>query len=294
MRCRLLASLILLTALTACNKAADTSVTPTTGPEAVAPATVAPEPAAAPAETPASTDAAATADASAPTDGAPAPVTSPNRASLEAAAAGDPAAPRYGQDYEVLAVPQPTYGQGKIEVAEVFGYTCIHCAHLQPSVDTWKPTLAADVRFEYVPGVFGGIWDPFARAYFAAETMGVLGKTHDQVFKAIHIDHAITTGDVDAIADLYGKMGVDRAKFLATMQSFAVTAKLNRAKQFAQRTGVNGTPTMIVAGKYRVSVMRDRGFDGMLQTVDFLVNYERAAAAAASAGAGTGAAAPTP
>ncbi len=295
MLCRLLASLFLLTALTACNKAAEPEVTPAVTSDAAAPAAPAAQPAAEPVASPAPADAAATADAGAgaAADGALATVTSPDRASLEAAAAGDPAAPRYGQDYEVLAVPQPTYGQGKIEVAEVFGYTCIHCAHLQPSVDTWKPTLPADVRFEYVPGVFGGIWDPFARAYFAAETMGVLGKTHDQMFKAIHIDHAITTGDLDAIADLYGKMGVDKAKFLATMQSFAVTAKLNRAKQFAQRTGVSGTPTIIVAGKYRVSVMRDRGFDGMLKTVDFLVNYERAAAAAASAGAGA-ASAPTP
>lgn len=289
---RLLVSLFLLTALSACNKAADPATTPDATPAPVA-ADASPAPAT---DTAAAPDpaAAAAADAPAPDATAPAadsaPVTTPNRAALEAAAARDPSAPRYGKDYEILEVPQPTYGQGKIEVAEVFGYACIHCAHLQPSVDTWKPKLGPDVRFEYVPAVFGGIWDSFARAYFAADIMGVVGKTHDNVFKAIHIDHVIKTGDINEIADLYASMGVDRAKFLATMQSFAVTAKLNRAKQFAQRTGISGTPTMIVAGKYRVSVMQDRGFDGMLKTVDFLVAYERAAASAATATPATAAA----
>ena len=189
-------------------------------------------------------------------------------------------APRQGVDYEVLPTPQPTYGQGKIEVAEVFSYRCIHCAQFQPYVNNWKKNLPADVRWEYVPGVFGGTWDDFARAYFAAEILGVQAKTHDAVFKGVFVDKMVTTGTPDEIADMYGKFGVDRAKFLATSQSFGVTAKLNRAKQFALRTGVNATPTIIVNGKYRVNVTNDRGFDGMLSTVSYLVARERATTAA--------------
>lgn len=277
---RPLLALFLLTVLAACKPAAEPASSPesTSAPET----TSAPADAAAPATAPEATSEAAPADA-AVVDGTGAGATSkPDRAAVEAAAAMQAVPPRYGTDYEILPVPQPTYGSGKIEVAEVFGYTCIHCAHLQPSVDTWKPTLASDVRFEYVPGVFGGVWDNFARAYFAAQIMGVQDKTHDAIFKAIHIERSIKTGDLPEIADLYAKQGVDREKFLATMQSFAVTAKLNRAKQFALRTGVTGTPTMIVAGKYRVSVPQDRGFEGMLSTVDFLLGYERAAAAPAA------------
>jgi protein dithiol oxidoreductase (disulfide-forming) len=278
---RLLVSLFLLTALSACKPAADPAADTSAAPAADA------APTDAAAQTPPADATAPAADASTPTMPADAtvagPVTIPDRAALEAAAARDPYAPRYGKDYEILAVPQPTYGQGKIEVAEVFGYACIHCAHLQPSVDAWKPTLGSDVRFEYVPAVFGGIWDTFARAYFAAEILGVVEKTHDKVFKAVHIDHVIKTGGAEEIGNLYASMGVDKAKFMATMQSFAVTAKLNRAKQFAQRTGISGTPTMIVAGKYRVSVIQDRGFEGMLKTVDFLLNYERNASAPAAA-----------
>lgn len=185
-------------------------------------------------------------------------------------------APRVGVDYVVLNPAQPTYGQGKIEVAEVFGYSCGHCANFQPQVNAWKKRLGADVRFTYVPGVFGGIWDNFARAYFAAEAMGVLDKTHDAVFKAIHLERKISSGSLEEIAGLYGNLGVDQKVFLSTMNSFAVNAKLSRAKQFSQRTGVTGTPTIIVAGKYRVQVS-DRGLQGLISTTDWLLAREREA-----------------
>ena len=214
------------------------------------------------------------------------------RAPVVPAASNPAQAPRLGVDYEVMPIPQPTYGQGKIEVAEVFSYRCIHCAEFQPSVNIWKKTMPADVRWEYVPGVFGGSWDDFARAYFAAEILGVQKRTHDAVFKGVFVDQLIKTGTLEEIADMYGKFGVDKAKFLSTMQSFGVTAKLNRARQFALRTGVTATPTIIVNGKYRVNVTADRGFNGMLSTLNYLIAKERAEAPKAKTA--LGATAPSP
>lgn len=203
---------------------------------------------------------------------------------LPFAVSAQSAEPRLGVDYEVLPTPQPTYdGKGKIEIAEVMGYTCIHCANLQPKVNEWKKKLGEDVRFVYVPAVFGGMWDNFARAFFAAEAMGMLDKTHNEVFKAVHLERKFRTGSLEEIADVYAGWGIDRNSFLSTMNSFAVNAKMNRAKQFAQRTGVSSTPTIIVAGKYRVMATRDRGQDGQLATVDWLIAKERAAIAAAAA-----------
>lgn len=196
---------------------------------------------------------------------------------LAAAAQLMPNAPRLGVDYEVIPTPQPTYGSGKIEVAEVFSYSCIHCAEFQPLVNTWKSTLPADVRFEYVPAIFGGVWDNAGRAFLAAQAMGIQPKTHDAVFRAVFIERKIKNGSIEDFADLYASLGIDRAKFLATMNSFAVTGKMAKARQFALRTGVNATPTVIINGKYRVMATRDRGHKGMIATIDFLVAKERAA-----------------
>jgi thiol:disulfide interchange protein DsbA len=195
----------------------------------------------------------------------------------------DANAPRLGIDYEILPTPQPTYGEGKIEVAEVFSYACIHCAQFQPVVDAWLKKLPSDVRYEYVPAVFQQVWENFARAFFAAKALGVQERTHDAVFKAVHIEHTVKNPTPEGIADWYATQGVDRGKFLDTMNSFGVTAMVNRAKQFSLRTGVDGTPTIIVAGKYKVEVNTERGFDGMLATVDYLVARERSLAAAAPA-----------
>ena len=57
-----------------------------------------------------------------------------------------------------------------------------------------------------------------------------------------------------------------------------VTAKLAKAREFATRSGVDSTPTLIVAGKYRVLGRQDTGWDGMLKTAEFLAGRERASA----------------
>jgi len=185
--------------------------------------------------------------------------------------------PREGVDYEILPTPQPTFDKGKIEVAEVFSYACIHCSEFQPLVDNWLKTMPKSARYEYVPALFQPVWENFARGYFAAKILGVQARTHDAMFKAVHVDHVFKAGSVEEIADWYGSHGANRGKFLDTMNGSAVNALIARARDFALRTGIQYTPTIIVNGKYRVNVNGDRGFEGMLATADFLIARETAA-----------------
>jgi thiol:disulfide interchange protein DsbA len=71
------------------------------------------------------------------------------------------------------------------------------------------------------------------------------------------------------------------------MHSFAVTAKLARAKQFLLASGVEGTPTVIVDGKYRVTGKND---EDVLRITNQLIAQERAANAGAANAAASGAA----
>jgi thiol:disulfide interchange protein DsbA len=185
-----------------------------------------------------------------------------------------PGIPVAGKDYIVLTAAQPKWGVGNLEIVEVFSYSCSHCAEFQPMVNDWKKTLPKDVNFRYVPAVFGGFWDATARAYFAAEALGVQAKTHDAIFKAIFIDKKIKRGTVEELADVYASLGVDRAKILSAMNGTTVSAKLNRSKLFTQRTGVDRTPTLIVNGKYRVI---GRSNAESLKIAEFLIAKERAA-----------------
>lgn len=199
---------------------------------------------------------------------------------LPAAAQTPPAAGaepfQAGRDYFPIEPAQPTSSGDQIEVIEVFGYSCIHCAHLAPQLAAWKKTLPSDVKLDYMPAVFGGIWEVYGRAYYTAQTMGVLEKTHDPLFEALHTEKR-RIGSLDDLAAWYAEHGVDKAQFLATMESFAVNAKIAQAQAQVPRYGVDGTPSIIVEGKYRVVAPREGSFTKMLQITDWLIEKERAA-----------------
>lgn len=183
-----------------------------------------------------------------------------------------------GVDYAEIPNGQPYLPlNGKVEVVEVFGYVCPACAQFQPLVNSWEKKLPANVRFTYVPAAFGGPWITYAKAYYASESLGLVERTHNDLFKAIHIDQTLKgERGQDSVADVaafYGKHGVDPKQFASTMESFAVNAKLNKAKQWAMRSGLEGTPTIIVNGKYRVL---GRSFADMLRIADLLVAQESA------------------
>lgn len=191
------------------------------------------------------------------------------------ALAADPQAPT---DYQLIEPAQATNSGDKIEVVEVFGYPCIHCAHAAPVIRDWSKGLGPDVKLVYMPAVFGGVWEAFGRAFYTAETMGVMEKTHEKLFEVIHTEKR-QFRNLDDIASFYSDYGVSKQSFLDSMTSFAVNAKIAQSIETVQAYGVEGTPTMIVNGKYRVVSPgeSDGGFKKMLDIVDFLIAKERAA-----------------
>lgn len=187
------------------------------------------------------------------------------------------AEPVAGTDYVEIPGGKPYAPlDGKVEVVEVFGYTCIHCAHFQPVVDAWLKKQPSSVRFTPLPAAFGGYWMPYARAYYAAAKLRVLGKTHDAMFKALHETGSlpIQNASDEEIATFYKGYGADPKAFIAAMRSPATDLLLDRSRDFAVAAGIEGTPTIVVNGKYRVT---GRSFDDALRITDYLVARERAA-----------------
>lgn len=268
-----LALAALLPILAACK--ADDGTANTTAPAAPAATPAATEPAAAPAAGSDATASAAEGD-KAPADAAPAAAAAPTTAALTGPA------PVEGADYQLIPNGQPFQpAAGKVEVAEIFGYVCPACAAFQPLVGPWKAGLPSDVNFVYVPAMFGNTWDDYGRAFYAAQTLGVQEKTHEALYAAIHSQKTLKgergRDSVEDIAKFYAAYGVDPKQFAATMGSFAVNAKTNSAKQFAQRSQISGTPSIIVNGKYLV---KGKSFPDMLRIADHLIARERGAAQA--------------
>ncbi len=181
--------------------------------------------------------------------------------------------PRLGTDYFVIEPPQLMAAvPGKVEVAEVFSYTCIHCARLETLTPAWKKTLPAEVNFVYAP-MSHGAFEPIARGFYAAQAMGLLDQTHSGMFKALAEQQKIGRGRLEDIAGLYADLGVDADALKATATSFAVNTQISRSQRTLARWGIETTPSLVVAGKYR-AVVADRGHEGMLQTARWLAQRE--------------------
>jgi thiol:disulfide interchange protein DsbA len=185
-----------------------------------------------------------------------------------------------GKHYFAIDPPQPTASGNKIEVLEVFMYTCSHCYDLEPYLVKWRTTAPKDVSYSAFPAAWNAAIEAFARAYYAAETLGILEKTHEPMFDAIHKTHA-PFNSIEDIAQWYSQYGVTKEAFLSAANSFAVNTKVNRAKTMLPRWGVSGTPTIIINGKYRFDVSSAGGHQNIGPLIDFLVAKERTAAVAA-------------
>ena len=80
---------------------------------------------------------------------------------------------------------------------------------------------------------------PYAKAFYSAQELGVAGRTHAAVFKALHDDHAlpINGATVGELATFYAGYGVDAAKFTQAFDGPKVQARMDQAREFitAQR-----------------------------------------------------------
>ena len=156
-----------------------------------------------------------------------------------------------GKEYVALAAPAQRYSaDGKVEVVEVFSYGCVHCAHFAPKAEELRKQLPPGVKFKLLPAAFSDAWLPYARAYYAAEKLGVVEKTHLDLF-AKKFDQHYPISTLDELADYYATQGVDRARFLAIATSPEVTQQIKKDLELVQKWGVDGTPTIVVNGKYR-------------------------------------------
>lgn len=181
-----------------------------------------------------------------------------------------------GKHYEVIASPVATTDAAKIEVTEVFWYGCIHCFRFEPMVQEWKKSLADDVIFVGVPAMWNRRLRLHAQAYYTARKLGVMASLHQPLFDALNTEDLKLANDVE-LAQFFAKHGIDREAFYRAFNSSEVTENLENAANKTQAYGVQGTPELIINGRYRVSAQTAGGQTEMLAVADFLIDKERQA-----------------
>ncbi len=194
--------------------------------------------------------------------------------SFTAAVGAESLEPVAGTHYKLIQPPQPTQIASKIEVVEVFWYGCPHCNDLEPILKEWLSSKPEDVLFRRVPAVFRDSWEPHAKAYYAAEALGVADKVNGPIFDAIHKENK-KLDDVNALSEVVAAQGVDKAKFKEAFEAFATKTKVVQGVDATKRYGVMGVPAMVVNGKYLVTAKTAGSNEAMLRVVSALVDKER-------------------
>ncbi len=194
--------------------------------------------------------------------------------------AGTASAIDEGFEYNLITPPIGTADPAKVEVAEMFWYGCPHCNDFEPTLNKWLKTKPDNVNFIRIPAIFRESWIPHARAYYTAEALGVLDKTHSLFFEAVHKNRQRLATKKD-ISAFFVSHGVKAEEFDQAWNSFIVQSRVKRAITLTRRSGIKGVPSMLVNGKYRTSASEaginnpgGASNDDMIKVVNFLVAKE--------------------
>jgi len=180
-----------------------------------------------------------------------------------------------GADYKRLASEVATRSGERIEVAEVFWYGCPSCYDMQPVINEWKKGLAEDVNLRHVPASMRSSWEPHAKAFYVARKLDVVDQVHSEMFDALAGGNK-SLDSKDAVAAFFEEIGAaDAGAVRGAWDSFAVDTAMRRGRSFQQGAGVTGTPTLVVEGRYVITVRKAGSYDNMLAIADHLVEKER-------------------
>jgi thiol:disulfide interchange protein DsbA len=195
-----------------------------------------------------------------------------------------------GVNYFPVSPPQHTsVPAGKIEVAEIFSYACPFCARFNPFIHQLQESLPKNAQMTFIAASFipSEDWPMFQRATCTAQALGIFDKTHDKMFEAVWTTGELAITDpsthtlkktlptIEDAARYYNQISaVPVDKFLETAKSFAVDTQMSRYDSLIYAYHVDGTPSLIVNGKYRITGQSAGGNAQMIEVAKYLVAQE--------------------
>jgi thiol:disulfide interchange protein DsbA len=198
-----------------------------------------------------------------------------------------------GKDYiEIRPAQPPSTPPGVVEVTEVFSYGCVFCNRAVPIMDKLNASLPSNARRTYVPASFNTAesWPMFQRVYYTAAALGLIPKMHNATYSGVWTSKELAVAEPDgrrlkspqptiedAAAYFQKKAGIKPEQFLATAKSFSVDANCRRADALVKAYRVEGTPTLIVNGRYKIGAEVLQSESKLIALVRWLIEKEAGA-----------------
>ena len=181
-----------------------------------------------------------------------------------------------GRDYELIETGQAESNRSKprfgpIEVTEFFSYGCVHCRNFEPLLEEWLEELPEGVRFRRSPAAFSPTWLTLSQAYFALESKRLLNPYHARMFSAVH-DRGMRFSNGAEVAEYLADSRVSAEEWERALNDPQVRRKLSLAENESRQFGIRAVPTLVVAGKYRISM--DNGMQRALEVASQLITKE--------------------
>lgn len=182
---------------------------------------------------------------------------------------------REGDDYIRLESRIDTgLSKDKVQVLEFFWYGCVHCYYLDKYLNQWLSEQTKQVAFRRIPTVMQKSWLVHAQAFYAGQRLGVHEKMHTPLFEALH-DRQLPLNEVGALADFMAiKADLDPVDIEAQMANIQTRAAVLEGVQLQKQYEVSGVPTLVINGKYVLNGRLAKGFNRMMQILDYLVAKE--------------------
>lgn len=180
-----------------------------------------------------------------------------------------------GKEYALVQPALATLDPKRVEVLEFFWYGCPHCFSLEPDLTAWVKTLPKGAYFRRIPAVFTPNWAPLARAYYAAELLGITEKLHYDIFNAIHLSGQ-NLNNRETLLSFIEKLGVNRKQFAQKLDSPEVTARVETSQRLGAAAQLQGVPALVVDGKYQTSVTQTGSHEKLLATLNELIAQAQA------------------
>lgn len=179
-----------------------------------------------------------------------------------------------GKDYQLIESTQAAENNKseKVEVIEFFSYGCPWCYRLEPMLQTWLKTKGKDIEFQRVPVVFESGWEVYAKAFYAANALGIADKLSPKIFDAIHKENKKLIDEKEMEAFFIAN-GVSSQDFNSAFRlSPDVDLHINQGLKLMHDYQIYQVPSIVVAKRYKTNPQLAKGDDKrMLAIVDYLI-----------------------
>ena len=181
-----------------------------------------------------------------------------------------------GVHYRELAAPIAA-SSNNISVTEFFWYGCPHCELFEKPLHKWQQTLADGVVLVQSPAVWNEAMKLHAKVFFIAQQMPDKQKIHAALFQEIIGLREITDPNMQQakLAEFLADYGLSEQEFNDKLNSADIISKLKQAMLLMSSAEIQGTPTLLVNGRYIILNESASSVEQVMDIASYLVELEK-------------------